>query len=213
MKNKLKPTDMLIGILFTIFFISLGLFITINFRLLYYFDINFLNIQEISGFDKETILLNYNALIDYCSPFFQGNLKFPSMALSSSALQHFQEVKEIFNIFLLSGLVSFIILVFIILYKRKKKDNSYLLVSSITVILVPAIVGVASAINFDKTFLLFHKIVFRNDYWLFDWNEDQVIRILPQSYFLHCAILIIILVLLGSLSLFLYNRKRFIRLP
>lgn len=203
---KLKLSDLLIGILFTLFFISLGLVITINFRPLYYWDIDFLKIEEFSGYDKETILLNYNVLIDYCSPFFSGSLKFPSLALSASGLQHFEEVKSIFNVFFYLGFACFLILLPTIFYKYKKKDNHYLLVSSLTSIILPVIVGGGCAINFDKAFVIFHKIFFRNDYWLFDWDTDQVIRILPDTFFLHCAVMIIGFVLLGSLSLFLTYR-------
>lgn len=211
MSKKFKPTDILIGIVFTLFFISLGLVFTINFRLLYYMDISILDIPKTSGLSAEVIIENYDALIDYCSPFFSGALKFPSLPASTEGLIHFEEVKNIFVSFYVIGIVSFVIGLVVILYKAKKKDKSYLRVSSITTLVLPIIVGGAIALNFDKAFVLFHKIFFRNDYWLFDPETDPIINILPAEYFMHCAIVIIVFVLLGSLALYLASnigRKR-----
>ena len=58
-------------------------------------------------------------------------------------------------------------------------------------------------------FVLFHKILFRNDYWIFDPACDPVITILPDAYFLHAAALILLCVLAASLfSLLLFRLLR-----
>lgn len=208
MKKKFKITDLLIGIVFTLFFLSIGVIGVINFRPLYYFDIDALNIESSSGLSEEIIKENYDALIDYSSPFFHGDLEFPSLSASEYGLLHFEEVKDIFVLFYYLAGFTFILLLATILYKRKKRDTSYLLVSSITSIVFPIMVALACVINFDTTFVVFHKIFFRNDYWYFDPELDPVITILPQSFFLHCAIFIIACILLGSLCLFLFSKYR-----
>ena len=76
-------------------------------------------------------------------------------------------------------------------------------VSSLTAIILPLIVGLLLAIDFDKAFTVFHKMFFKNDYWIFDPITDPVINILPSAFFLHCAILIVVFVLLASLILYL----------
>ncbi len=207
--KRFKITDILIGILFTLLFISIAVVFTINFRPLYYMDVHLLKIDEISGFDKSDILANYNALIDYSSPFFRGDLKFPTLEASQSGLQHFVEVKNIFTSFYILGAITLIIGIIIILYKRKRKDISYLFVSAITSIVIPILVAIYMAIDFNRAFVVFHKIFFNNDDWLFDPTTDPVILILPEEFFMHCAILIIILVLLFcSAFLLLYYKKK-----
>ena len=47
-------------------------------------------------------------------------------------------------------------------------------------------------------FIGFHHVMFSNDYWLFDPATDPVILILPDAFFLHCALAILICVLAGS---------------
>lgn len=210
--KKLKVTDFLIGCIFTLLLISFAVVITINFRPLYYLDIDFLNIPESSGYPREEIKANYDALIDYSSPFFTGQLSFPTLAASDNGLQHFKEVKNIFNFFYILAAITLVISVIIIQYKRMRKDHSYLLASSITAIVLPSLVAIALAIDFDTAFVVFHKIFFNNDYWLFDPITDPIINILPASFFLHCALLIIFIIILGSILLALTHnhiRKNF----
>ena len=56
-----------------------------------------------------------------------------------------------------------------------------------------ALIGGLVAINFDVAFEIFHKIFFPGkDNWLFSWYKDAIIRILPQDFFMNCAILIFV---------------------
>ncbi|QHQ59678.1 TIGR01906 family membrane protein [Anaerocolumna sedimenticola] len=206
--KRFKFTDILIGLVFTLLFISIGVIAAVNFRFIYYMDISNLNIEASSGISRDVILENYDALIDYNSPFYKGDLKFPTLPASPSGLKHFSEVKNIFVSFYYIGIVTLIAALIIIVYKRKKKDFSYLMVSSITVLVIPAIVAIGCAINFDQAFIIFHKIFFRNNYWLFDPATDPIITILPDTFFLHALIVIIAFVVLGSLILFLFSRRK-----
>ncbi|MDF2543242.1 MAG: hypothetical protein K0S47_2960 [Herbinix sp.] len=205
--KRFKITDFVIGIVFTLLFISIGVVITINFRPLYYMDVNLLNIEAESGYEKEEILNNYNALIDYSSPFFKGELKFPTLPASEQGIQHFREVKNIFTAFYILGAITIPISIGIIIYKIKQRDYSYLLVSSITAVVLPTIVGLLLMINFDAAFHRFHTLFFNNDYWIFDPALDPVILILPENFFMHCAVFIIFIVVLCSVIQYLFYRK------
>jgi integral membrane protein (TIGR01906 family) len=208
--KRFKITDLLIGVLFTLLFISIAVVITINFRPLFYLDIDALHIEESSGLTKDVIRENYDALIDYSSPFFKGALDFPTLTASESGLIHFEEVKNIFTGFYIMGAITLILGVIIIVQKAKNKDYSYLLVSAITAIGLPLILALFLSIDFDRTFVLFHKLFFNNDYWLFDPTTDPVITMLPDTFFMHCAIMIIVLVVLMSLLFlagYFWNRQ------
>lgn len=197
--KRLKLTDFFIGIVFTLLFLSLAVIITINFRPLYYLDMKVLHIEESSGYPKQEILDNYNALIDYSSPFFRGSLTFPTLQASESGLAHFKEVKNIFSFFYILGAFTLVLGVAIMRYKHRKKDYSYLLASSITAAILPLFVILAVAVDFDTTFVMFHKLFFHNDDWLFNPVTDPVIKILPETFFMHCALLIIFFIILGNI--------------
>lgn len=67
-------------------------------------------------------------------------------------------------------------------------------VNIITVIFLS--ISIMMMINFSKAFYFFHKIFFRNDYWIFDPKKDPIINALPEELFMIEAILIIILLLI-----------------
>ena len=63
--RRFKKTDLLIGFVFFLLLLSIGVIFTVNFRPLYYLDVKLLHIPETSGYTREEIIANYNALIDY----------------------------------------------------------------------------------------------------------------------------------------------------
>lgn len=197
--------DFFFGILFLFLFIGIGLNIAIFFRPLYNWDISHLSLEEYSGLPKEEILANYNALIDYCSPFYSGTLTLPSLLVSPAAIRHFARVKIVFGIFDLLAIFSFVILILYFIKKRKQITPSWLITCGITTLTVPILLGVCCAFFWEKTFVYFHEIFFHGDYWLFDWNKDSIIRILPDTFFLQCAVLIIGIVMFGGILLLLYG--------
>lgn len=199
-------SNVFMGVLFTIISIAIALFITINFKPLFYLDIEHLGLVEYSGYSEEVIRRNYDALIEYCSPFFTDSLEFPDFAASESGLFHFEEVKVIFNFIYMCGLTCLFIYIPMSIYKIKKKSYSFIKVSAATAVLLPAIAAVLCAINFNKLFILFHEIVFNNDDWLFNYKTDPVILILPEEFFMHCLIIIIVLIIIFSCIMFFVHK-------
>ena len=57
-------------------------------------------------------------------------------------------------------------------------------------------------VDFNYTFTLFHKIMFTNDLWILDPNNDFLIMIFPQRIFLEIRAAIIILFLLINLIIY-----------
>lgn len=200
-----------IGILFTIWLIFLGVILAINLRFLYYADIHLFDIDKTSGLSYETIRSNYDALIDYCSPFFTGDLVFPTLTSSANGLSHFAEVKVIFQTIYWIFAISSPILIIVLLLKLRQKSYHFLRVAAITTILLPAITALLCCIDFNWTFTLMHRILFRNNDWIFDPTMDPVILILPEEFFLQCAVVIILTVFLGVVMLLLlykhYKKK------
>lgn len=178
--------------------IALSVTITLNFRPLYYFDIGHLNIAETSGVDAKTIKKNYDILIDYNSMFNNDTLEFPDFAMSEHGRIHFEEVKAIFVGIQCIGIAAFILSAVLIFINIKKKDRLYLKLTAIFTIVIPAALGIFIAANWKKAFVTFHHIFFSNDYWIFNPSEDAIITVLPDTFFMHCAIMILALVILGS---------------
>ena len=202
-------TNTAIGVLFLIFFISLGLTIAIYFRPFYYIGMD--RISEETGAPVEMIKENYDALIDWCSPFCTEELDFPSLSESASGVSHFVEVKVIFNIFFVMLFVTPLFLAGLIFMQYKRESSSWMLASPIIVCILPLLIGTACAIDFNRIFVLFHQLVFNNDDWLFSPYEDPIILFLPERFFMQCALIIVGTVLVGCgvlVWLYLKNKKK-----
>lgn len=187
-----------------LFIISASVTITLNFRPLYYHDISALKIEETSGFSKKTIKKNYDELIDYNQFFHSGKLKL-TMPMSKEGRIHFEEVKRIFDAIEIICIITLILSCCLVTGQLRKHDLRFLKSASAITILLPSIVGILTAVNWEAAFIMFHKVMFRNDYWLFDEALDPVIKILPDAFFFHCAIMIILLILFGSLLCILFR--------
>lgn len=205
--------DIFLSIMLMIFIISSAIVFTVFFKQLYYFDINYLNIDKISGMTVETIKQNYNVLIDYQSILYQGALRLPDFVMSNSGRIHFQEVKVIFEAIQILMVISGVVSIPLMIKRLKEKEYRFFKLTGMLTIIIPMMLGFVVALDFDSAFVMFHKIVFRNDYWIFDYRSDPVIRILPETFFMHCFILIIVIVIvlaLLSLSFYYYKQKQII---
>lgn len=193
----------IINYLFIVFFCLLiitGIIqLSVRFKEIYYLDIDYLKIDKLSGISKEEIRLNYDYLIQYNLRKENTDFKMPTITSSEQGKIHFEEVRDIFQntikIFKLSLLISIIGLYINI----KNKNYIFLKSTSKLLIYIPGILLIPLVINFDGSFVLFHKIMFNNDYWIFDPNLDPVIEILPDVFFLHMGVIILILIILSSI--------------
>lgn len=191
----------------TLFFLSAAVVITLNFRPLYYHDMRQLNLSALSGLSEEEIRENYDALIEYNSMFYQGDLEFPSLSMSESGRIHFEEVKQIFVWVQYLCILSFLGGVALIFFHwRKKAGWLFLKAAALLCITLPLLLGSLIALNWDQFFVTFHHLFFDNDYWIFDPALDPVITILPDAFFLHCALMILALVVsFSALCTLLYH--------
>lgn len=179
-----------LSVILTLFLIGVSVVGTLAFRPMYYADIERLRIAETSGYSKEEIRRNYDALIDYNMAWSDGELSFPSLPMSENGKTHFEEVKDIFDVFKYFALCGGILGAAGIVFMARRREYRYLKMTAIVSFALPAVLAAFVAVCWDKVFVVFHKLFFRNDYWLFDSVTDPVITILPDEFFMHCALLI-----------------------
>lgn len=201
--------DIFLAIMLMLFFISLAVVVTVFFKELYYLDINYLGIDLTSGMSVEAIKKNYDVLISYQSIFYQGSLNLPDFVMSSNGRIHFEEVKKIFEAIQITMVVSGLAALPLLIKRFKEKEYRFLKLTGSITIIVPAMIGFVAALDFDSAFVMFHQIVFRNDFWIFDYRSDPVIKILPEAFFMHCFIMIVIIVIgLATICLLYYRHKQ-----
>ena len=198
-----KIINIIFSVIFSVLIIITIVKFTVGFKQLYYFDIDYLNIPILSGLSKEEIKENYDYMIDYNLSKDNKEFELPTLKSSKQGKIHFEEVRDIFQnmnkIFNMSLILSIIEVIINIL----NKNIEILKTTSKTLILLPMILMLPVVINFKGSFVLFHKIMFNNDYWIFDPNLDPVINILPEDFFSHAGIMILILIIIASITNYL----------
>ena len=201
-----KIINLIFSVIFSVLIIITIVKFTVGFKQLYYFDINYLNIPILSGLSKEEIKENYDYMIDYNLGKDNREFELPTIKSSKQGKIHFEEVRDIFqsmnkmfNILLLLSMIGVVINIL-------DKNIEVLKTTSKTLILLPMMLMLPIVINFSGSFVLFHKIMFDNDYWIFDPSLDPVINILPEEFFFHAGVIILILIIIASLANYLTYR-------
>lgn len=203
-----KALTLAAALLLVCFLISAAVVLALNLRFIYYHDIQALGIAEFSGMSPEKIRQNYDVLIDYNLLWHKEDLRMPDFPMSAEGEIHFREVKGIFDAFQILFLVSTAGLALIWLWAREKIGRSFARLTGWICFSLTALLGLFALIGWDHLFVAFHKVFFNNDFWIFDAATDPVITILPDTFFLHEALLILSIVLLGGGMAFIWGRKK-----
>ena len=187
------------GFFIAILIITFSIGLPIYFRPFYYIQIDSLNIEEYSGADRETIIEAYDELLDYLTipgkEFSTGDF-----AYSEEGKAHFVDCKVLFDLNITAFCISLIGFALLLIlnkigaFELGRPFGMNIAFSSGAFTLGGfGVIGGLVAIDFDVAFTIFHTIFFPGkDNWLFDWYKDAIIRILPQDFFMNCAILIFV---------------------
>lgn len=173
--------------------VSLCITVTINFRPLYIFDIDYLEILDYTIIGKKELIANFDQLMQYLNNPFISNLTLSDFPVSESGALHFYEVKRLF---LLNYAVLLVTIIPSGFFLRYLKKNGWLwrLMNPFRIgMILPLILLFLMFIGFDQFFVQFHSIFFNNDAWLFNPATDPIINVLPENFFMHCFLLFFIL--------------------
>ena len=183
-------------------------------RPFYYAHIGALHLDERTGLSRAEIRTAYDEMLDYClgaPEFSTGVLKW-----SESGKSHFTDVRFLFLLDLRLFFAAAAAILFLIVLARLCRRSFSPLLGRGPCFWAGAglgglflIVGGLAALDFDRAFVVFHTLFFPGkDNWLFDPDTDEIINILPQQFFMDCAILILLALALGCAALILADLCR-----
>jgi len=197
-----KSLSVLLSILTALLLVSASVAVPLLCRPFYYAHIGTYGLAEYAGLSVDQIKLAYDEMMDFClglrPDFAAGTLWW-----SESGASHFADVRKLFLLDLWVLGLSLMALIVLFVYCRTKKVKPYCFRGRgagfwAAVGLGGAFlcIGGLAALDFDRAFVIFHSLFFpgKNN-WLFDWQEDPIILLLPQEFFRNCAILILALLL------------------
>ena len=194
MKSKKDIIMTIIFIIMTIIFsISAAIIIPIIFRPFYYASIKILDIEGKSGYSYNEIKKAFDGVMDFIwcgKPFNVGDLKY-----THEGMLHFKDCIFLFWLDLIAFLVSFSYIITHFVLVKKKIINFYnffgfhpFFYSGIVTIFLVVFLIIAISIDFERAFEIFHKMFFPGkENWVFDPDEDEVIKILPIEFFALCG--------------------------
>ena len=201
-----KAIDITLTVVFivmlVVFILTFSIGLPIYCRFFYYIQIKTLNLPEAAASygikaDYNDIKTAYDQILNFCTlpnqPFKSGIFN-----MSESGKSHFADCKVLFDLNLAGMIVSGAIALTLILLNRFKviklvriKGHRAYLISAIVALALPLVIGALAAIDFDKAFEIFHGIFFPGKTnWTFDPYYDQIITVMPQEFFMNCAIII-----------------------
>ncbi|GHP12660.1 membrane protein [Lentilactobacillus fungorum] len=187
--------------------LSLAIFLTVNSTWLFAINIPLLHLTHATGLTTTQMMRDYDRIIQYLQLPWVGSLKFHYFFSSAKGLQHFSDVRRLIMVNNLIGIILVPISSYVLI-KLNKKSLTWLLITPIKVVVTLALmIIVMMLINFDQVFIGFHKILFRNNDWLFDPRADPVINMLPDTFFLECFGLFFVF-FLGTLGIVYWLGRR-----
>lgn len=180
-----------------ILILSFSISLPIINRWFYYVQIGPLGLEEASGHTAAEIKAAYDEILDYL---LLPGRQFSAgvFAFSQEGAAHFADCKVLFVLDIaLAGSSFGVILIILALHFTKVvtlKDaagHSAAFWAAIAAIAVPVILGCLIAIDFDSAFEVFHAVLFPGkDNWIFNPATDEIIKVMPQQFFMNCAIFI-----------------------
>lgn len=221
MKKPSKFLSALTSLLLMVALTTGAVAVPILWRGFYYSQIEPLSLPAQTGYSPEVIRGAFDEVMDYLvqdAPFGTGALKW-----SEEGMAHFADCKVLFRLDFLAFAVTAGLLAVIALLCLAKKVRLHRFLNrgpcfwAFTVMLVIlGALGLWAWLDFDSLFTTFHQIFFPGKTnWVFDSTADQIILILPESFWARAGALVAGLALGVGLLLALLESlcHRFRRLP
>ena len=216
MKNRIIP--ILYSIASFILIVTCALAVPIYCRPFYFWHIEALNLEK-SGYSAAQIKEAYNEILDYLTlpggTFHAGDFPF-----TESGAAHFADCKVLFTINALLLILSAVfILAVLVLKKQHRIQTLYIgpfhaaFYAAVLCIGLIVLVAVLASMDFYAAFVTFHSIFFPGkENWILNYRTDPIINVMPQDFFMHCAILIGACIVIISLVIIIWQvvqyRKR-----
>ena len=207
-----------------IVFQNFSLFISSILGIIFYncFNLNFYknfyskgNLTANIGTTSDELINNTSNLLDYLNSKAELNTSW----FSEKDILHMKDVKTLYTVsfytmifFIAIFIISTILIMF--LYKNHtmfyitRTFNKTLLAFIVLIIVLAGIISY----NFNSFWIKFHQLLFSNDLWLLSPDESNLIKMVPEEFFISLITTIILHILLLFIALFVLNnifKKKF----
>jgi integral membrane protein (TIGR01906 family) len=164
------------------------LFLLMN-KLFFTYEFYKQNIQDSSGMTKNEYLFYTDQVIKY---FFNTQSRLTMKGQNNSTMLHFFTEEELLHMIDVKKIMRFVLALLILSVIAISSQLGKIRPCTLTNALIisfffTAIISTILYFNFDQSFIIFHKILFRNQYWLLP-EDSMLIRMFPEGFFYDYAI-------------------------
>ena len=194
MKQKGLPVLFAVASFFLIITCSISL--PIYCRPFYYWHIEFLNLDRF-GYSAAQIKDAYNEILDYLTlP--GGTFRAGDFPFTASGASHFADCKVLFTLNAVLLLLSAAAVLILLMIKKRGHLTSLQIgrfhagfYAAVTALLLVVLLMILASMDFYAAFVTFHSIFFPGkENWILNYRTDPIINVMPQDFFMHCAMLI-----------------------
>ena len=205
---------------FTTFLIIIqcfSLFISSILAVIFYvcFDINFYknfyqkeNLASSIGPSSDSLINNTQNLLNYLNKKEQLNTDW----FSEKDILHMVDVQNLYTFshsIMIYCFITFILSTIIIILILRGKSLLYItkIFNKVLLLFIVLVGGLSAVIayNFNSFWIKFHTTLFSNDLWLLSPNESNLIKMVPEEFFISLITKIIIYILILFILLFTSN--------
>ena len=205
---------------FTTFLIIIqcfSLFISSILAVIFYvcFDLNFYknfyqkeNLASSIGTSSDNLINNTQNLLNYLNKKEQLNTDW----FSEKDILHMVDVQNLYTFshnIMIYCFITFILSTIIIILNLRGKSLLYItkIFNKVLLLFIGLIGGLSTIIayNFNSFWIKFHTTLFSNDLWLLSPNESNLIKMVPEEFFISLITKIIIYILILFILLFTSN--------
>ena len=205
---------------FTTFLIIIqcfSLFISSILAVIFYvcFDLNFYkdfyqkeNLPSSIGTSSDNLINNTQNLLNYLNKKEQLNTDW----FSEKDILHMVDVQNLYTFshsIMIYCFITFILSTIIIILILRGKSLLYItkIFNKVLLLFIVLIGGLSAVIayNFNSFWIKFHTTLFSNDLWLLSPNESNLIKMVPEEFFISLITKIIIYILILFILLFTSN--------
>ena len=204
----------------TIFFITIqcfSLFISSILAIIFYvcFDLNFYkdfyqkeNLTKTIGTTSDNLITNTQNLLNYLNKKEQLSTDW----FSQKDILHMVDVQNLYTLshnIMVYFIITFIVCTIIIVLMLKKQALLKItkIFNKVLILFILVIGGLSAVIayNFNSFWIKFHTTIFTNDLWLLSPSESNLIKMVPEEFFISLITKIIIYILILFVVMFIGN--------
>ena len=204
----------------SIFFITIqcfSLFISSILAIIFYvcFDLNFYkdfyqkeNLTKTIGTTSDNLITNTQNLLNYLNKKEQLSTDW----FSQKDILHMVDVQNLYTLshnIMVYCIITFIVCTIIIVLMLKKQALLKItkIFNKVLILFILVIGGLSAVIayNFNSFWIKFHTTIFTNDLWLLSPSESNLIKMVPEEFFISLITKIIIYILILFVVIFIGN--------